>query len=131
MKREKMEKIKEIFKSYPEIKLAYFFGSQVSGQAGPLSDFDFAVYLGERDMKGIFEIKTSLMDELSRLLKTDSVDVVMLDIAESPEIKFSITKFYTQCISCSVVYIKIFFFFNFFLNFTCWQNQKTIFYAIS
>lgn len=85
-------KIKEIFESYPEIKLAYFFGSQVSGQTGPLSDYDFAIYMNERDAKKTFAIKVDLMDKIGHFLKTDRIDIVVLDTAENPELKFSIIK---------------------------------------
>lgn len=81
-----------IFQSCPQIKLAYFFGSRATGQSGPLSDYDFAVYLEERDVKKIFSLKSQLHDKLSRLLKTDNIDIVSLDTAESPELKYEIIK---------------------------------------
>ena len=87
-----MQKFKDIFESHPEVKLAYLFGSRVSGETGPLSDFDFAVYLDERDAIKIFEIKVALMDEICRLLGTDKIDIVVLDRAENPELKFSVIK---------------------------------------
>jgi len=40
----------------------------------------------------MFDIKSLLMDELSRALETDKVDIVVLNIAESPEIKYRIIK---------------------------------------
>lgn len=92
MSEEMEKKIKEIFESYPEIKLAYFFGSQVSGQTGPLSDYDFAIYMDERDAKKTFAIKVDLMDKIGQLLKTDRIDIVVLDTAENPELKFAIIK---------------------------------------
>jgi predicted nucleotidyltransferase len=92
MSEEMERKIKEIFAYHPEVKLAYFFGSRVSGEAGPMSDFDFAVYLDERDVKKIFEIKITLMNEIGLLLKTDKVDMVVLDTAENLELKFFIIK---------------------------------------
>ena len=79
-----------IFKSFPQIKLVYFFGSKANGKSGPLSDYDFAFYLNEWNRKKMFEIKFKLMDELSRLLETDEVDVVILNLAESPELKYQI-----------------------------------------
>ena len=42
-----------VFKSIPEVKLAYFFGSRATGDDGPASDYDFAVYLDEHDAKKI------------------------------------------------------------------------------
>jgi predicted nucleotidyltransferase len=55
-----------------------------------MSDYDFAVFLGEKDKREIARIRFQLMDELSRALGTDKVDVVMLDSAESPELKYNI-----------------------------------------
>ncbi len=81
-----------VFQSFPQIKLAYFFGSRAKGESGPLSDYDFAVYFDEKDAKKIFNLKTRLLDKLSRLLKTDNVDIVTLDTAESPELKYEIIK---------------------------------------
>lgn len=85
-------KIKEIIEKYPAIKLAYIFGSQATKTAGPLSDYDFAVYLDERDVKKIFELKIDLINELSKTLKTDKVDVVVLSTSEAPELKYNIIK---------------------------------------
>lgn len=92
MTEKESQKLKSIFQSYPEIKLAYFFGSKAMGGAGPLSDYDFAVYLDERNKKKLFEIKFALMDKISRFLKTDKIDIVVLNIAESPELKYQIIK---------------------------------------
>lgn len=82
----------DIFSSFPQIKLAYFFGSQAAGHEGPLSDYDFAVYLEEREVKKNFDVKYQLQDKLGRLLKTNAVDIVILNSAESPEIKYEIIK---------------------------------------
>ena len=83
---------RDIFNSFPQIKLAYFFGSQATGNNGPLSDYDFAVYLAERNAKKAFDLKCRLQDRLSRLLKTNAVDIVILNSAEGPEIKYEIVK---------------------------------------
>ena len=92
MDKEQLDRIVNIFKSHPEVKLAYFFGSRANGDEGPMSDYDFAVYFGEKDKKKIFEAKFALLDEISRELGTDKVDVAALDISESPEFKFFVIK---------------------------------------
>ena len=79
-----------IFASFPKVKLAYFFGSKANGTDGPLSDYDFAVYVTEKERKKRFELKLDLMAKLSRELETDAVDVVVLNDTESPELKYSI-----------------------------------------
>lgn len=86
-----MEKsVLRIFESHPEIKLVYLFGSTVKGNRGPMSDYDFAIFLGSKDKKMIARTQFQLMDELSRCLKTDKVDVVMLDLVNSTELKYNI-----------------------------------------
>lgn len=86
------ENLINIFKSHPEVKLAYFFGSKAKNNGGPLSDYDFAVYFDENDESKMYNIKFKLSDELSRLLKTDKIDVVILNLTESPELKYNIIK---------------------------------------
>lgn len=92
MKDVELNNLKRIFEFYPEIKLVYLFGSKARNESGPLSDFDLAFYVDEKDTKKIFDLKFKLMDEISRKLKTDKIDVVMLNITESPEIKYNIIK---------------------------------------
>lgn len=87
-----LKNIIPIFEKHPEVKLAYFFGSRADGKQGPMSDYDFAVYLHERDSKRAFEIKFQLVRELGEVLKTDRVDVVLLDFTESPELKYAVIK---------------------------------------
>lgn len=62
------------------------------GDIGPLSDYDFAVYFDKNDRKKMFEIKSSLLDNLSRFYKTDKIDLVILNTAQSPELKFQIIR---------------------------------------
>lgn len=85
-------KLKPIFQRYPEIKLVYFFGSKARGQDGPMSDYDFAFYLDAESKKRMMEIKMELIGQISRLLKTDKVDLVILNTAEKPELKYNIIK---------------------------------------
>ena len=59
----KMENLEKIFKLYPEIKLVYFFGSKANGKSGPLSDYDFAFYVAEKDKKKMSIIKIELMKD--------------------------------------------------------------------
>jgi uncharacterized protein len=92
MNKDDLEKLSKIFKLYPKIKLVYFFGSRARNESGPLSDYDFAFYLDERDKKEISEIRLGLIDKMSRVLKTDKIDVVMLNTTESPELKYNIIK---------------------------------------
>lgn len=92
MDKTKIEALRNIFKSYPEIKLAYIFGSRANGEEGPLSDYDFAVYFDLKDTIRMSDIRFKLLDQLSRELKTDKVDLVILNMTESPELKYNIIK---------------------------------------
>ena len=92
MNEDQLEKLTYIFESFPEIKLVYFFGSKSNNNGGPLSDYDFAVYLVERDRKKRFDIKLNLMKELSLAFKTDAIDVVIFNDTESPELKYGVIR---------------------------------------
>lgn len=90
MRHGKFKKLKPIFEDYPEIKLAYLFGSRATGKEGHLSDYDFAIYIDGKNKNRMYEIKFDLIDRISRLLKTDNIDVVILNLADKPELKYSI-----------------------------------------
>jgi predicted nucleotidyltransferase len=85
-----LENLQRIFESYSQIKLVYLFGSTVRDDRGPMSDYDFAIFLGNKDSIEVARIRFELMDKLSRALNTENVDVVMLDVTESPELKYNI-----------------------------------------
>lgn len=86
----KLSEIKQIFEQVGGVKLAYLFGSQADGQTGPLSDYDFAVYLGEKDNKKIFAKKIEIQNRISKSLETNNVDVAVLDEIDEPEFKYSV-----------------------------------------
>ena len=88
----KLKDLLYVFQLYPQVKLVYFFGSRARHKEGPLSDYDFAVYLDEKDKNKRFEIKLSLMSKLSLRIEPDKVDVVVLNDTQSPELKYSIIK---------------------------------------
>jgi predicted nucleotidyltransferase len=85
-----LRRLNSIFKSYSEVKLVYLFGSRAACKASPLSDYDFAVYLDTKDRKRMYEIRFELFDKISRLLKTNKVDIVILNLTEAPELKYLI-----------------------------------------
>lgn len=69
------------FKNQP-VDLAYLFGSQASGKTKPLSDIDFAVLFTENltDQER-FALKIKILGDLSKILKTDKIDLVDLKTA--------------------------------------------------
>ena len=92
MSEQEIQKIVDVFKPYNEVKLVYLFGSRVNGKLGPLSDYDFAVYLDSQDKQKIQELKLELIAKISDALKTDNIDLVILNETESPELKYNIIK---------------------------------------
>ena len=86
------DKIRHILEQYPQVKLGYLFDSQATGKTGPLSDYDFAVYLEERNAQKRFDLRLQLMNALSKELGTDNVDVLVLNDIKSPEVKYSVIK---------------------------------------
>jgi predicted nucleotidyltransferase len=73
---------KEIFErlvaDFPEVTLAYLFGSQVKGEVGPLSDYDIAVLFESYSDGG--ELRGALGSALATALGT-RIDVVFLNRA--------------------------------------------------
>lgn len=77
-----VEKMNRFFGKYPEVKVAYVFGSQAKGTASKLSDVDIAVLLDEKlDSSQRFEMQLRLISDLTRLLGRDDVDVAVLNNA--------------------------------------------------
>jgi predicted nucleotidyltransferase len=87
-----LDVLKPVFQSYPEIKLAYLFGSRAGQACGPTSDYDFAVYFGDTKAGRMFSIKLDLITQISHILKSDRVDIVILNLTKSPELKYAVVK---------------------------------------
>jgi len=67
---------------YPQVRVAYLFGSQARGQAGPLSDVDVAVLLDENLTPAeAQDLQLRLMTDLADALGRDDVDVIVLNYA--------------------------------------------------
>ena len=79
-------KIKKIFSDENNILLAYIFGSQLKGKTGPLSDYDFAVFLSQ---KPSFQFKYKLKNKLVDVLNTGQVDLIILNDAPV-ELKYKV-----------------------------------------
>lgn len=64
------------------VVLAYLFGSQAEGKAGPLSDVDIAVLLGPQLPKERWgEAQLNLINDLIGLFHRDDIDVAILNQA--------------------------------------------------
>ena len=85
------DEVKNIFAAEPAVKLAYWFGSRARGEAGPLSDYDFAVYLDRQmDALAMADLKFKIQSELCLALATNNIDLVVLNTTYSPEVKYNI-----------------------------------------
>ena len=83
---DKFNDVKEIFAEEKNILLTYIFGSQVTGKTGPLSDYDFAVFLSQ---KPPFQFKYKLKNRLLSVLDSKQVDLVILN--DTPiELKYKV-----------------------------------------
>ncbi len=93
IKENTIKDIIKIFESYSKVKLVYLFGSQVKGDIGPLSDYDFAIYFEDEIKKEeMYDLRFLIQDKLSLYFKTDKIDIVILNTTESPELKYNIIK---------------------------------------
>jgi predicted nucleotidyltransferase len=90
MNKRELSALQKVFEKVKEVKLVYYFGSRAEGKAGPLSDYDFAAYVEAGSKKKRFEIRLELMAKISGLLKTDDVDVVILNDLENTEMSYLI-----------------------------------------
>lgn len=90
MTKGKKQKLAILFKKYPEIKLVYLFGSRARSDAGPMSDYDFAVYADTQDPETLGHLQLQLICEITSILATSTVDVVMLNALTMPEMKYAI-----------------------------------------
>lgn len=62
-----------------DVLVAWLFGSHARGDAGPLSDIDVAVLLDEAACRDLFRSRLTIIGELTAVLGTDDVDVVVLN----------------------------------------------------
>ncbi|MFH1187985.1 MAG: nucleotidyltransferase domain-containing protein [bacterium] len=85
--------IKKAIKSEPMVDAAYLFGSQALGEAGANSDFDIGVYLNKY-LNGSerFKLRLDLIGKLGAELKTDKIDLVIINDLNSVFFKYIIIK---------------------------------------
>lgn len=69
----------EYLQSCEEVIFAYLFGSLAKGWVGPLSDIDIAVYLTKET--DFIQKKLYILGQLNDILKTDEIDLVVLNVA--------------------------------------------------
>lgn len=84
-----LEKLKEYFKKRDDVVMAFLFGSRAKGEnyLHGDSDWDIAVYFQSKngrpewDRNSNYPERSGVRDDLSKILKTDKIDVVVLNHA--------------------------------------------------
>lgn len=74
--------VREYLNKHPKVVFAYLFGGLARGRVSPLSDVDIAIYL--TDEVDTTREKLEIVGKLNDLLKTDEVDLVMVNTAPLP-----------------------------------------------
>ncbi|TFH41491.1 MAG: nucleotidyltransferase domain-containing protein [ANME-2 cluster archaeon] len=87
------QELTNFFSTIDNVHIAYLFGSTVKGNANKLSDIDIAVMLDENlSKKDMLNMELDLISELTRVLKSDKIDLVVLN--DSPLLlKYNIIKY--------------------------------------
>ena len=76
------KKVVEFLSKQECVKLAYLFGSVAEEKEGKLSDVDLAVFLDESlNKKEILNLQLKLISELTSILKTDRIDLIVMNNA--------------------------------------------------
>lgn len=91
-KEEIIDKLKHLFSTTDEIVLAYLFGSFAEGKTHKFSDVDVAVYVRDLQKENEFDYKMDLIGELNNILRSDDVDLVVLNNAP-PTLKNRIIRY--------------------------------------
>jgi predicted nucleotidyltransferase len=73
--------LEPLFSGDDRVIFAYIFGGLASGEHRPLSDIDIAVYLDSYADKA--DAKLEIIGALSEVLKTDEIDLVILNDAST------------------------------------------------
>lgn len=77
-----LPKAKDYLQTHPKVLFAYLFGSLVKREVKPLSDVDIAIYL-TADSDSLQE-RFEILDKLMELLRTEEIDLVVLNTATLP-----------------------------------------------
>lgn len=77
-------KVSKYFSTRPEINTGYIFGSRAKGEENKSSDIDIGILIDEEKMPkdASYGYKAKIITELMGILKTEKVDLVILN--ESP-----------------------------------------------
>lgn len=83
--------IKPVINEVAEITLVYLFGSYADGTANAASDIDIAVLCKKGKAEAFYQqLQLELIGKLSLALKSDDIDVVILNTVSSTELKYNV-----------------------------------------
>jgi predicted nucleotidyltransferase len=85
-----IEHLPALLDDFPSIHLVYLFGSQVTGNVGPMSDYDLAILEEGGSGEDELALQARFQYAISKLLMTDRVDVVVINSAPI-ELAYEIT----------------------------------------
>lgn len=78
----KLDGVKGFLEDQEYVSVAYLLGSGAKGGMGALSDVDIGVLLdGELDKQETLDLRLRLINCLSSILKTDNIDVMVMNTA--------------------------------------------------
>jgi len=75
---ETLDRLRRLFRRFPEVKIAYLFGSHAKGNTGPLSDIDIAYVFDPRIKETLYR-DLELEASISKVLGIDNVDCYLLN----------------------------------------------------
>ncbi|MCX7904125.1 MAG: nucleotidyltransferase domain-containing protein [Caloramator sp.] len=77
-----IQTLSDVFKRYGDnIIVAYLFGSVNNGNINSLSDIDIAILFKEMPKEDIIKLEFEVLDDISKHLKTEEIDLVNLNFA--------------------------------------------------
>jgi predicted nucleotidyltransferase len=85
-----IEKIRSILKAEPPVLFSYLFGSRSKEESTVRSDWDIAVYFSQYPVEDDPWIRFKIQVKLSTALKTDAVDIVIMNNLQEPSFAFDI-----------------------------------------
>lgn len=79
-----------LFKQH-HIRFVYLFGSRVTSQSlSAMSDYDFAVFVGQGSVRSRFELRLKLLYALEQIFGNVPIDVVILDDVRSLVLRYEV-----------------------------------------
>jgi len=85
-----IKKISRILEAKPSVIFAYLFGSRGTKENHSESDWDIAIYFNKYPVKKSPWMRFIIQAELSVVLKTNAIDIVVLNTLQEPSFAFDI-----------------------------------------